>query len=143
MGALYEFHALTAAIRGARMDMEALALAGELKGNRAVACEGLFPLWEPGAVSLGEVRRWEGQVWRCCQAHDSTGQPDGNRGRPPPYGPPTTPPTRPLQRTFFSPQGHRTLIRRGRFAGLRAGFGDPFWTAMATALRRILPDGRR
>lgn len=120
MGALYEFHALTAAIRGARMDMEALALAGELKGNRAVACEGLFPLWEPGAVSLGEVRRWEGQVWRCCQAHDSTGQPDGNRGRPPPYGPPTTPPTRPFAKDFFQPTGAQDAYQKGevcRFEG--------------------------
>ena len=68
------YQVLTAAIRAARMDIEQQAKSGELKGNKAVACEALFPLWEPGVYSLGDIRRYEHQVWRCCQEHDSTGQ---------------------------------------------------------------------
>ena len=120
MGALYEFHALTAAIRGARMDMEALALAGELKGNRAVACEGLFPLWEPGAVSLGEVRRWEGQVWRCCQTHDSTGQPGWEPGAAPALWAPYHATDPAFAKDFFQPTGAQDAYQKGevcRFEG--------------------------
>ena len=113
MGVLYEFHALTAAIRGARMDMEALAQSGELKGDWAVACEGLFPVWGPGAFSLGQVRRWEGQLWRCCQAHDSTGQAGWEPGNVPALWTPfhTTVPA--FAKPFIQPTGAHDAYLKG------------------------------
>ena len=38
-----------------------------------VAADVLFDGWTTGAYALGDVRRYDGQLWRCCQAHDSTG----------------------------------------------------------------------
>ncbi len=41
-----------------------------------VICTSEFILpWTEGEYTLGDVRLWEGQPRKCCQAHDSTGNP--------------------------------------------------------------------
>lgn len=66
--------ALTAIIREKRKELEELAVSGTLDGTRAVSCEGLFPEWTAGPHTAGEVKRYGGQLWKCVQSHDSTGQ---------------------------------------------------------------------
>lgn len=44
----------------------------ERTSTEMVAAEVLFDNWIPGSYELNDVRRHEGQLWRCCQAHDST-----------------------------------------------------------------------
>ena len=42
-----------------------------------VICTSEFILpWAEGEYALGDIRMWDGQPKRCCQAHDSTGNPD-------------------------------------------------------------------
>lgn len=42
-----------------------------------VICTAEFILpWTEGAYVLGDIRMWDGQPRRCCQAHDSTGNPE-------------------------------------------------------------------
>lgn len=69
-----DYKALTAAIIAQRMGLEEQAADGTLDGTKAVACEVLFPEWAAGPYNVGDVCRHGGQIWRCCQAHDSTGQ---------------------------------------------------------------------
>jgi hypothetical protein len=62
--------ALEAMVRAVR-----LALMGELgrslPSGQAVACRALLPPWSPGLYQIGDRRVHAGQVWRCCQGHDS------------------------------------------------------------------------
>lgn len=47
-----------------------------LTPTQVIACDGLVEEWTPGAYAVGDVRNYAGQTWRCCQAHDSAGNPD-------------------------------------------------------------------
>lgn len=40
-----------------------------------LAAETIFDPWTEGSYQLNDVRKHDGQLWRCCQAHDSTGNP--------------------------------------------------------------------
>ena len=48
-----------------------------------IQAETLADEWSEGSYSLNDVRRKGGQVWRCCQGHDSTGNPDWYPGAVP------------------------------------------------------------
>ena len=48
----------------------------ERTGTEMVAAEILFDKWKPGNYALNDVRRYKDQLWRCCQAHDSTASAD-------------------------------------------------------------------
>ena len=45
-----------------------------LTATQVIACDGLVDDWAPGSYVVGDVRNHEGQTYRCCQAHDSTGK---------------------------------------------------------------------
>ena len=115
-----DYSALSAIIRAVRMDMQELAQAGSLNGSKAVACEGIFPVWEPGAYVIGDVRRFNNQVWRCCQAHDSTGQPGWEPGAAPALWAPYHATDPAFAKDFFQPTGAQDAYQKGevcRFEG--------------------------
>lgn len=61
---------LEAAIRAVRCLMQGEA-SHVLDSSQAVACEAILTPWAPGAYQIGDRRAYDGQVWRCCQQHDS------------------------------------------------------------------------
>lgn len=75
--------ALTAIIREKRNELEELAVSGSLDGTRAIYCEGIFPFWSQGKHETGEVKRHDGQLWKCIQGHDATGQTGWEPGKMP------------------------------------------------------------
>lgn len=62
---------------------QATAIAGAMRravdvlpdSTAVIDCELLVEPWTPGAYVLDDVRAHAGQVWRCCQAHDSAENP--------------------------------------------------------------------
>lgn len=72
-------------------------------------------LWHEGAYSIGDVRMYEGNPYKCVQAHDSTGNPAWNptvaslwmqyHG--------TTPET---ARMFIHPTGAHDIYKNGEYA---------------------------
>lgn len=67
---------LESAIRLNRILMGASIKAGNLTPTQIIACDGLVEDWTPGNYAVDDVRNYNGQTWRCCQAHDSTSSPD-------------------------------------------------------------------
>ena len=65
------YKALEAMARRAARD--ARAAASTATADDVIADTALLLPWEPGAYAVGNVRTHGGQPWRCCQAHDSTG----------------------------------------------------------------------
>lgn len=43
----------------------------ELANDDVLVCDGLIDGWTPGVYAIDDVRTYEGQVWKCCQAHNS------------------------------------------------------------------------
>lgn len=56
-----------------RAAKEARAAAPTAAADDVIADSALLLPWEPGNYAIGDVRVHAGQPWRCCQAHDSTG----------------------------------------------------------------------
>lgn len=56
-----------------RAAREARAAAPTAPADDVIADMALMMPWEPGKYAVGVVRTRSGQPWRCCQAHDSTG----------------------------------------------------------------------
>lgn len=52
----------------------------DLQPERAVILPEAYDPWTPGEYAVGDMRRHVGQVWRCCQAHDSTDNPNWEPG---------------------------------------------------------------
>lgn len=67
---------LESAVRLNRILMENALKAGNLTPTQIIACDGLVEEWSPGSFERGDVRKEGGQVWKCCQTHDSTENPD-------------------------------------------------------------------
>ena len=67
---------LESAVRLNRILMENALKAGNLTPTQIIACDGLVEEWSPGSFERGDVRKEGGQVWKCCQTHDSTANPD-------------------------------------------------------------------
>lgn len=65
------YAALEAMARRAARD--ARAAAPTAQADDVIADMALLQDWRPGAYAIGDVRVHNGQPWRCCQAHDSTG----------------------------------------------------------------------
>lgn len=56
-----------------RAAQQARAAAPTAEPDDVIADMPLLLAWEPGPYAIGDVRVHNGQPWRCCQAHDSTG----------------------------------------------------------------------
>ena len=65
------YAALAAMARRAARD--ARAAAPTAQADDVLADTALLLPWAPGKYAVGDVRTHAGQPWRCCQAHDSTG----------------------------------------------------------------------
>lgn len=65
------YAALAAMARRAARD--ARAAAPTAQADDVIADTALLLPWAPGKYAVGDVRTHAGQPWRCCQAHDSTG----------------------------------------------------------------------
>lgn len=117
---MIDYSALSAIIRAVRMDMQELAQAGSLNGSKAVACEAVFPEWKAGAYAAGDIRRFNNQVWRCCQAHDSAGQAGWEPGAAPALWAPYHATDPAFAKDFFQPTGAQDAYQKGevcRFEG--------------------------
>lgn len=68
------FNALAAALR--RIKREAIAAAPTAAPDDVIADAALLRPWTPGDYAAGDVRVQDGYPYKCCQAHDSTGNPD-------------------------------------------------------------------
>lgn len=75
------------AANGRRAAREARAAAPTAAADDVIADMALLQEWEPGNYAIGDVRTHNGQPWRCCQAHDSTGNEAWAPGDAPRYGP--------------------------------------------------------
>ena len=67
------------AYRAAQDDMMRKA-AADVPPDVAVMCTGAWPAWAERPWALNERCNYEGQSYRCVQAHDATGQPDWRPG---------------------------------------------------------------
>ena len=68
------FNALAAALRGIKR--EAIAAAPTAAPDDVIADAALLRPWTPGDYAAGDVRVQDGYPYKCCQAHDSTDNPD-------------------------------------------------------------------
>lgn len=68
------FNALAAALR--RIKREAIAAAPTADPDDVIADAALLRPWTPGDYAAGDVRVQDGYPYKCCQAHDSTDNPD-------------------------------------------------------------------
>ena len=68
------FNALAAALR--RIKREAIAAAPAAAPDDVIADAALLQPWVPGDYAAGDVRVQDGYPYKCCQAHDSTDNPD-------------------------------------------------------------------
>lgn len=68
------FNALAAALR--RIKREAIAAAPTAAPDDVIADAALLRAWTPGDYAAGDVRVQDGYPYKCCQAHDSTDNPD-------------------------------------------------------------------
>ena len=68
------FNALAAALR--RIKREAIAAAPTAAADDVIADAALLRPWTPGDYAAGDVRVQDGYPYKCCQAHDSTDNPD-------------------------------------------------------------------
>ena len=68
------FNALAAALR--RIKREAIAAAPTAAPDDVIADAALLRPWTPGDYAAGDVRVQDGYPYKCCQAHDSTDNPD-------------------------------------------------------------------
>ena len=68
------FNALAAALR--RIKREAIAAAPTADPDDVIADAALLRAWTPGDYAAGDVRVQDGYPYKCCQAHDSTDNPD-------------------------------------------------------------------
>ena len=71
-------------IRAKMQELMRIAAGGEAATNdQIIQTETLADVWSEGSYALNDIRRYNGQVWRCCQAHDSTGNPGWYPGAAP------------------------------------------------------------
>lgn len=68
------FNALAAALR--RIKREVIAAAPTAAPDDVIADAALLRPWTPGDYAAGDVRVQDGYPYKCCQAHDSTDNPD-------------------------------------------------------------------
>ena len=68
------FNALAAALR--RIKREAIAAAPTAAPDDVIADAALLQPWVPGNYTTGDVRVQDGYPYKCCQAHDSSNNPD-------------------------------------------------------------------
>lgn len=68
------FNALAAALR--RIKREAIAAAPTAAPDDVIADAPLLQQWVPGNYTAGNVRVQDGYPYKCCQAHDSSNNPD-------------------------------------------------------------------
>lgn len=68
------FNALAAALR--RIKREAIAAAPTADPDDVIADAALLRPWTPGDYAAGDVRVQDGYPYKCCQAHDSSNNPD-------------------------------------------------------------------
>lgn len=68
------FNALAAALR--RIKREAIAAAPTADPDDVIADAALLQPWVPGNYTTGDVRVQNSYPYKCCQAHDSTDNPD-------------------------------------------------------------------
>lgn len=59
------------------------AQAASMTADEVICCRALADGWTEGAYQIGDVRTLDGVPFRCCQAHDSTGNPDWKPGNAP------------------------------------------------------------
>lgn len=52
--------------------MQTKAMLPTLENNAVLDLDGLVGEWTKGEYIIGDVREYGGQVWKCCQNHDST-----------------------------------------------------------------------
>jgi len=71
---------LTVMARQARRSVEAAIAAGSLTADEIIRDRAVLRVWRPGRYAIGDVRVHKGAPWRCCQAHDSTGEPGWEPG---------------------------------------------------------------
>lgn len=55
-------------------------VSAEISPEVAVMCTGAWPAWSQRAWALNERCNYQGQSYRCVQAHDATDQPDWHPG---------------------------------------------------------------
>ncbi len=67
--------ALSACIRLSRKLLEKSALDGSMTDTELVSVGALSKPWVAGAFSINDLRQHNGLLYRCCQAHDSTANP--------------------------------------------------------------------
>lgn len=68
------FNALAAALR--RIKREAIAAAPTAAPDDVIADAALLRPWTPGNYAAGDVRVQNSYPYKCCQAHDSSNNPD-------------------------------------------------------------------
>lgn len=114
-----KYNGLEAALRSARMTFVDEAAAGDRTGTEIIACEELLPAWSKegpkgdGGHEAGEACTHAGQAWKCCQAHNTTNNPDIEPGQSPAHWAPyhTTDPAK--AKPFVQPTGAHDTYMKG------------------------------
>ena len=102
--------AIRAAVQRVARDSVAEAGAAQL-----LATAPLLTPWAAGKHALGAVVVLDGQVWRCCQAHDSTGNEDWRPGAAPALWSAYHAPSRALARPWVAPSGAHDAYQAGEW----------------------------
>jgi hypothetical protein len=62
---------------------QAATMAKGAASNTVIDLSPLIPAWAMGSYGIGDVRMYSGYPYRCCQAHNSTGNPGWCPGQAP------------------------------------------------------------
>ena len=103
---------LEAVIRAVRYLMQG-DMGRNLDSTQAIACEALVAVWTPGAYQIGDRRTHNGQVWRCCQQHDSAINPDVIPGQAPAHWVPDHATDPRWAKPFVQPTGAHDAYQTG------------------------------
>ncbi len=108
-----EWDILTVLVRRARQAVEADLAEGRLSADEVLRDSVLIRKWKPGVYALGDVRTSRGQTWRCCQGHDSTGDPTWEPGAVPALWAPYHATDPALARPWVAPTGAHDAYQKG------------------------------
>lgn len=97
----------------ARMQAQSLAVDGALTDDNVLEVAALFPAWTPGGYDVGDVRNHTGQVWQCCQGHDSRPNPGWEPGTVPALWSPYHASDARLARPWVKPTGAQDAYQKG------------------------------
>lgn len=99
----------------AQMERTFAKAALSMTDDEAIANRALCAKWSPGAYAVGDVRRTDTGLFKCCQAHDSTANEDWTPEGTPALWSPYHGTTAETALPFRAPAGAQDMYKAGEY----------------------------